>query len=236
MRVSNERCYVLHSVPYSESSLVVNFFSENYGRINLLTKGARRVKSQFRGLIRPFVLLKGSWKGKGNVPVLINLTSDAGAFQISDQVYYCCTYLNELIMRLLADRDPHQELFGIYESTLDSLIVEHTEPFTALRIFEKNLLQQLGYELVLTTESDRKTPIDAHDYYLYDFGSGPIRSSSKEPASFSGRTLMAISQGEFVTEQTKTESRKFMETVLAHHLEGKRIHSRGIYGQTLRKT
>jgi len=235
MRVSNEQCYVLHSIPYSESSLIVNLFSENYGRVSVLAKGARRLKSQFRGLIRPFVLLKGGWKGKGNVPVLVALSSEKGNSQIASQTYYCCTYLNELIMRLLADRDPHRDLFSIYASTLNSLIVEASEPFTALRIFEKNLLQQLGYELVLKTESDRKTPIREDRYYIYDLNNGPIPSSADDPASFSGGVLIAIRQENFATERTKFECRKFMKSTLAHYLDGRRVHSRDIYSQTIRK-
>ena len=234
MRVKNETCYVMHSVPFSESSLIVNFFTKNVGRVNVLAKGARRIKSPFRGLIRPFVLLNASWSGKGNVPVLRELSIQSQIHQYSENSYYCCTYLNELINRLLADRDPHPELFDLYQLTLNELTENSADPSVLLRIFEKHLLKILGYEMVLDRESDRKTPISDSQYYLYDFQNGPIRAEENNPSAISGKTLLAIANERIVTPEAKSESRRLLKHALNHHLEGRRIHSREIYSQSIR--
>jgi len=44
-RKSQQNAFVLHTRPYSETSLIVELFTENYGRIALLAKGARRSKT-----------------------------------------------------------------------------------------------------------------------------------------------------------------------------------------------
>ena len=68
MRVFNEECFILRTVPIKESSLVVDVFTRNFGRYSLMAKGARRQKSEFRGSIRPFQLLLVGWSGRGEIP------------------------------------------------------------------------------------------------------------------------------------------------------------------------
>lgn len=48
-----QRCFVLHRRPYSESSLILDVFSEEYGRITLMAKGARSKRSNLKGALQP---------------------------------------------------------------------------------------------------------------------------------------------------------------------------------------
>ncbi|WP_208613148.1 DNA repair protein RecO, partial [Pantoea wallisii] len=41
-----QRAFVLHSRPYSETSLLLDLFSESEGRVRVLAKGARSRRSQ----------------------------------------------------------------------------------------------------------------------------------------------------------------------------------------------
>ena len=228
MRVKNEQCFVLHTTPFSETSLIVQLFTRTYGRISVLAKGARRLKSQFRGHIRPFVLSNASWVGKGNVPTLIEFQNETTPNRFDDEVFYCNTYVNELISRLVADRDPHPALFDEYCAAMQSLAEKSVDPFVILRIFEKNLIRELGYELVLRTEDDRKTPIDANCHYIYNFNSGPSPADPTDPDAIMGKTLIAIEAGQFTSPNVKKESRKLLERALTHYLEGRTVSSREI--------
>ena len=223
---------MLRTTPYSESSLIVDMFTRNYGRINLLAKGARREKSRFRGLIRPFRCLAANWSGKGNVPTLTGLKIESEDYRIPSENLYCRFYLNELIVRLILDRDPHEVLFDAYYLAMEQL-KEPSNEFHTLRVFEKVFLQELGYALKLTSESDSKVTIDPFKEYIYDFDQGPIQANSEDTQTISGATLLAIAREEFKTKRVKSESKLLLGAAIDHYLEGRPIHSRKIYNQTI---
>jgi len=50
-RLEDQPAFVLHSYPYRETSLVLEVFSRNYGRVALVARGARRPRSALRGLL-----------------------------------------------------------------------------------------------------------------------------------------------------------------------------------------
>ena len=233
MRIHQEDSFVLRTTPFSESSLIVDVFTRNYGRINLLAKGARRTKSNFRGTIRAFQLLQASWSGKGRVPTLTGLTSNSQYVEISGERLYCSFYMNELIMRLLQDRDPHPDLFDAYYIALERL-AEPSNEFHSLRVFEKNLLQEIGYALVLDTEADRKTPLSRNNFYVYDFNAGPLPAKKEDTNAVTGETLFAIAQEKFLSNRVKSESRNLLGRAVENYIDGKALHCRDVYSQTVR--
>jgi len=52
---------VLHAYPYSETSLIVDVFSRDFGRVALLARGARRPRSVLRGVLLAFQPLEIGW-------------------------------------------------------------------------------------------------------------------------------------------------------------------------------
>ena len=54
-RVDQQPGFVLHSYPYRETSLIVEVFSRDHGRVGLVAKGARRPMSQLRGVLMAFL-------------------------------------------------------------------------------------------------------------------------------------------------------------------------------------
>jgi DNA repair protein RecO (recombination protein O) len=66
-KVDGQPAYVLHSSPFRETSLIVEVFSRDFGRMALLARGARRPRSAIRGLLMGFQPLELSWAGKGEV-------------------------------------------------------------------------------------------------------------------------------------------------------------------------
>lgn len=66
-RVDQQPAFVLHTYPWRETSLIVEFFTRDYGRIPLVARGAKRPMSQYCGLLNPFCPLAVSYSGKGEV-------------------------------------------------------------------------------------------------------------------------------------------------------------------------
>ena len=149
-----EPAWILHHYPYRDSSLLLEVFSREHGRLGLVARGARSSKSRWRGLLHALSQLLLSWSMRGEMGTLTGAETRPGIVMPGTRNLMSAWYLNELLMRLLTRHDPHPRLFSAYEQALQGL--EVTEQPT-LRIFEKQLLQELGYEL---TQAERQRILD----------------------------------------------------------------------------
>jgi DNA repair protein RecO (recombination protein O) len=105
-RIDQQPGFVLHSYPYRETSLIVEVFSRDHGRIGLVAKGARRPMSQLRGVLMAFQPLLIDWSGGGEMKTLVRAEWQGGQPLLGGQALLCAYYLNELLMRLLPREDP----------------------------------------------------------------------------------------------------------------------------------
>ena len=62
-----QRAFVLHSRPWSETSLMLDVFTEESGRVRLVAKGARSKRSTLKGALQPFTPLLLRFGGRGEV-------------------------------------------------------------------------------------------------------------------------------------------------------------------------
>lgn len=104
-KVDAQPAYVLHSYPFRETSLIVEAFSRDYGRVALLARGARRPRSAIRGLLMAFQPLELGWAGKGEVQTLMKAEWQGGQPLLTGKALFCAYYLNELLMHLLPRED-----------------------------------------------------------------------------------------------------------------------------------
>ncbi len=234
MRVFRQDSFVLRTIPYSESSLIVDTFTRNHGRVSLLAKGARKVKSRFRGAIQPFQRLLISWSGKGEVPTISNLSEQSDFVRLVGKRLYCCYYLNELVMRTLQKNAPHTDLFDAYSEAIRQLAKPATNEFRVLRIFEKNMLCSLGYALVLETEAGSNTPVQVGKFYRYDIDFGPVRVANGDSEAISGETLLSLSRERFESATVKRESHLLLKKAIENHTHGQINRSRYVYSQLIR--
>ena len=138
--------YVLHGVPWRETSLIAEVFTRDEGRLGLVARGARRPRSAMRGLLQPFQKLGLRYSHKGELRTLMaaEWLGTQGRGMPARASLMAGFYVNELLLRLLQRQDPHAELFQAYEMVLDHLC--EPEPMTevCLRWFECRLLRGLG--------------------------------------------------------------------------------------------
>jgi DNA repair protein RecO (recombination protein O) len=228
MRVQGQAAYVLHTRPYSESSLLVDVLSRHHGRLTLIGKGVRRLRSPRRGLVLPFQPLVLSWAGKGEMPVLTHAEPAARVTALAGQARLCGFYLNELLARLLHRHDPHPDLFDLYERSLRALREEgDTEP--VLRLFEKQLLRELGYALELETEAGSHRPVQPEREYEYLPQFGVRAANGGQGPTFAGSTLLALAGDSLQGEQTMRESKQLMRMMIGYYLDGRPLHSRRLF-------
>src|SRR5438270_2846985 len=178
-RREDQPAFVLHAHPYRETSLIVEALTADYGRVALVARGAKRPRSELRGVLQAFQPLTLSWAGAGEIKTLMRAEWRGGLPLVTGSALLCGFYLNELLLKMLPREDPHPRLYRDYESTLASLAAG-AEQAPVLRQFEVRLLAELGYALPLPHQADTGRPIDPEARYYYAFDRG-ARSTVAEP-------------------------------------------------------
>ena len=137
--------FVLHTYPWRESSLIVEFLTESEGRVSTVAKGARRNTSSLRGLLVPFNRLLIRYSKKGDLRSLMSTEWDErGKEQLSGKQLFLGFYLNELILKFVQKNQPCKVLFSDYESTLRNLSSFPEMQEVHLRRFEFAILKEIG--------------------------------------------------------------------------------------------
>jgi DNA repair protein RecO (recombination protein O) len=123
--------------------------------------------------------------------------------------------------------DPHEELFEIYERTLEALAAGE-DPAAQLRCFEIALLRELGYALVLDRDVERDEPVARERSYVYVVERGPVSdlSAARNGVELSGQTLIDMQSGSFTSAATQQESKALMRALINHYLGDQVLHTR----------
>lgn len=233
MREQQQSAFVLHRRNYSETSLLLEIYSRRHGRVGLIAKGARRPSSRSRGLLVPFQPLLIGWSGRGELMVLTGAEADGPALELAGRALYCGFYLNELLMRLLHRHDPHDALYDRYAAALAGLR-EASREEEVLRVFEKHLLREIGYGLMLEHESGNQ-PIEPDVLYDYVLEQGPVRVRHPELAGrlqgvrVRGASLLALAAERFGDGASLREIKALTRAAIAPHLGSKPLHSRRLF-------
>lgn len=278
--VTLEPCFVLHQKAYRDTSALVEVFSRQYGRVGLVARGVKSSKSKIRGLLQPFSSLLVSWGGRGELQTLKAVEAKERAMALPHRWVASGFYLNELLMRLLMRNDPHVALFDQYECTLKLLCYLanseqssgerlpeellqgekgnqlQNEHQRVLRLFEKKLLDELGYGLVLDHDVETGTPIEKEKYYQYYIEKGPVllktngsdtsdpglgKPGSRSPGiretsgfynqriEIKGASLLSLAQDQLDDAITLKETKRLMRYVLAGYLGEKPLYSRQLF-------
>lgn len=228
LRISGQPSFVLHSYPYKETSLIVDVFSREYGRVALVAKGAKRPHSQLRAALQTFQPLSMGWSGKSEIRTLISAEWVGGMLPLEKSALLCGFYLNELLVKFLVRDEPHIILFDHYVSTINQLA--HNESMQiVLRKFELCLLRASGLIGDLTSCSVPPKKVSKDILYVVDpeHGVRAAQSSEKMPQVL-GQTLIDMNNGEYLDTTTQMQSKMLMRFLLAYHLHGVPLNTRKI--------
>ena len=221
--------FVLHTRQYRETSLLVELLTQKSGRVCVLAKGVRGGKKSQSGLLQPLMPLMISWKGKGDLPYLCSVELLGEPFRFSSSILISAMYLNELLMRVLHRHDACECVFDLYQATLHRL--SHKEHEVALRLFEKYLLQELGYAIPLKCEAIDRQPIAEDCCYRFSLEIGFIRAEMNDDQGlfFAGRSLLAIAQDDYSDLQVLKDAKRLMRLALSPLLGDKPIKTRELF-------
>lgn len=226
MRVDGEPVYILHQRPYRETSNLVELFSLNHGRIGAVARGARRQSKKGSNPLLPFQSYIASWSGRGELMTITQLEPEAGIITLQGERLYCALYINELLMRLLHHHDPHENLFRKYGGILRQ--IEAVDDIQLpLRLFECELLTELGYGMVLDHDIQDNSDIETGVAYDYITDAGPRRLGSAAASGIviRGECLLALAHGN-PEPGMQNEIRSLMRAAIDARLDGRPLHSR----------
>ena len=223
--------FVLHQRPYRETSLLLDVFSQQYGRVSLVAKGVRSKKRSQSGILQLYQPLLLSWLGRGELHTLTAVEVDKPRYVLRENAALCGLYINELMVKLLPSNIPEVDLFTAYQDVLLGLQqADNTE--IQLRLFEKRLLSCLGYGLVLDREIETDQLIDENGRYIYRADAGLYHwNEGLNETSISGRSLQHLILERDFDKQSLAEIKQLMRSVIHFYLGGKPLQSRELFAQ-----
>ncbi len=227
-RVQLEPAYLLHHRPWSDSSRILELLTRRLGRITLFAHGARRPKSPHRGVLQPFVPLLVSWSGRADGGTLTAAESAGRVTALPPARLLSGFYLNELLLRLLPKEDRHERLYDAYADAL--LGVRGEAGPRPLRVFERLLLDELGYGPDLAREAAGGGALEPDRYYHFEPGRGVLAAGGPDAANaaFRGSDLLAVSRGELAEPRVQLAARVIYGAAIAHCLDGRSLASRDV--------
>jgi DNA repair protein RecO (recombination protein O) len=219
--------YILHSYPYRDTSRILEVLTRDAGRLSLFARGVRGPKAKLAAELQPFRLLLLSWSGKGEAPHLTTAEGAPEHVDLPPASLMSGFYLNELLLKLTHRHDPVSGVFDVYHGTLEAL--KHgarLEP--SLRIFEKRLLDALGYGVALDVDALTGESIQPNAYYHFRPAQGVLVADAQAPGALSGASLISLANEELVGARVLEDARRLLQAALAHCLEGRELTTRTV--------
>ena len=236
-KILHQPAYILHSQPYSETSLLLDVFTRNHGRLLIMAKGALRPYTRWRASIfQTFQTLAMGFSGKGAVRTLLDAEWVGGIPMLQGGALISGYYMNEWLMRALAREDVSAGLFDAYQHGLADLSLNaHTasEQAQVLRRFELALLSELGFapDLAALGEIAADASI-GYDVAQQRWLKLPSTVANEHAlVCLTGQTVLDIRAGVFESPRTQTEAKALFQAMLMQHVTDKPLFTRHILSE-----
>ena len=218
--------YILNRRPFRDTSLLLDIFTEDYGRICCVARPAKKRGKIVKGNTEPFRYLHLQWIGKGDVQTLVE-ADERGRHEIPPSELMMGLYLNELLLLLTKQHVSQSELFSAYKYTLHKLGDIQINRQILMR-FEIYLLHTLGYPV----DNIEIPPIaiEQNVNYIFTSGEGLTEIDENRPISaqspiISAQLLNAIKDMQSMEIECWTELRPFLDKMF-YCLTPREIHTR----------
>ncbi len=227
----SQQMFVLRTRSYLEYGQLIDLFTFDNGIVTAVSRNSRRIKSPLKAQLQPFNLLTASLSGSSELMNLSNVELK-NRYALGPVETFCGQYLNELLFYLMERNVPYPDIFNGYQNLL-SYLTDYgiTGVEAVFRLFELDVLSQLGYGINFNTDSQGNTISGAERYY-YDPSSGFIHATDwNNITTFSGDDLKRLGAGELMDLDVLAAAKKICRQAIDSHLGNHRIKSRELFSK-----
>jgi DNA repair protein RecO (recombination protein O) len=226
-RITLTPAFLLHHMPWRDSSRILEFFTRDHGRVSLFARGVRSQRSELKAVLQPFQRALISWSGRGEAGNLAAAELDGPPGSLPASRLMSGFYLNELLLKLIARHDSHPPLFDQYQLALAELRAGAPEART-LRIFEKRLLEHIGYGVDLARDALTGDPLEPDSHYHFRPDRGPWLAVAESAGTYRGSSLASLASEQLGDAQCLKDARRLLREALGACLEGRDLRSRQV--------
>jgi DNA repair protein RecO (recombination protein O) len=230
-RILLEPAFLLHHHPWRDSSRILELLTQSQGRVSVFARAARRSGSALAPAFQPFAALLVSFSLRGEAGLLTAVERQGSAVPpLPGKRLMGGFYANELLVRLLPRGDPHPRLFAAYAALVAALAAPESDPARALRVFEKRLLEELGYGLNLLTDVATGRTVESGRSYRYRVDSGPelVNGVAEGSLVFCGSSLLALAAETLDDAASVADARRLLRAAIERVLDGRELRTRQV--------
>jgi len=228
-RVTDQISFLLRRRDWQNTSLMLDFFTRDYGCIRAIAKGARR--NPARASYQPFVMLSINWSGKHDLKTLTAI--EGQALPVGEENYLSLLYVNELIGALLPQGEPNPRVFASYLSLLQQSVEAIYE--ANLRRFELELMQLLGYFPDVSLDATTGEAIRDDTHYQFVINRGFVACPESAKDSVSGQVVIDWDEGNYQLDSVLRLAKSVLRSTIDFNLHGKALKSRDVYLEMMRR-
>ncbi|MBN1470955.1 MAG: DNA repair protein RecO [Syntrophaceae bacterium] len=173
--------FVLRTLSYSESDLIITFYSRDFGKLKGIAKGAKRSKKRFANVFEPFSLTNIIFTRKSYDMLAFiescDIINHHHAIRQDMEKTLIASYLIDLTDHFSPEGKKNEKVFELLQDFL-LILGEEKVTDTVVRFFELRLLKLAGFEPTLDRCIVCKTPVISGNLYYFHAHEGGIKCST----------------------------------------------------------
>jgi DNA repair protein RecO (recombination protein O) len=229
--VEKQSAWLLHSRPFRDTSVLLDFLTPEFGRVSAIARGARGPRSKHKAILQPFQPLTISLFGRSELLNLRDVEAAGPGVLLTGERLFSALYVNELMTRLLRGHEGEATLFGLYSTVLAGL-GSNAELEPLLRDFELRVLDALGFGLQFSHEAETGEVLAPDAWYYLHQDTGFVRQRGAHEAQqdlYAGHELHRIAARDFAASSTRSCAKRLLRQVLQHHMSERPLTSRELF-------
>jgi DNA repair protein RecO (recombination protein O) len=227
---------VLTSRKHGETSKIVWLYTKEFGKVSVIAKGARELKSKFGGALEMFAHSAVTFYKKEHGEGLYLLSkaeivaTHRGILESLDAME-SGTEIIEILIRAMHDEEKHEEIFTLVIETLAAIASSPLAARALLVRFYLHFARAFGFGVIAKIEDNPSAQLgyrfhhatgEIHQYRSSDYTPGAAELSNgavmtlQRIASESLSAAMSVRMSDAV----RNELRSLFHTYFAHHFAG----------------
>ena len=219
---------ILRKVPYRDHDLILGVFTKEDGKISVFVPGARKSTKRFGPYLDLFAKVQLVLKDAGHKMLQLQETSLIDPYVVVRESLFSlgfATYYAECLWSMLAEHDPHMDIFEHLCSMLKN-VSQDKENFRKLYEYEYQLIEMCGYNPDFTFCGECKASVQGQVFFSYGKGSVMCKTCHRydQGLMISEQTMQMLQNQGPLSKKSYEEIREVLTNFVSYTL-GKQLKS-----------